>query len=305
MAVDVLELQQKKHWLERLGVDLDSITGRVLLRFLRNRVAVVSACVLLVFYLIAIFAPWIAPYDPIQPHFRNRLEPPSAKFWFGTDPMGRDLFSRIVYGSRVSLTIGLVSTLVSFLFGIPMGLISGYFGGWIDEIIQRAVEFTSAIPSFFLILTLVAIWGNVVDRLWLIVFVTGIVGWVGPARMLRGQVLAVREFEFIESARAIGCSHRRIMFHHIFPNAAYVIIVQATLGTAGAILMATGLSFLGLGIQPPSPEWGALLNAGRNYMQEAPWLTIFPGLLIFITVLAFNFLGDGLRDAFDPRSEQG
>lgn len=305
MAVDALEVQPKSHWLERFGVDLDSITGRVLLRFLRNRVAVVSGCFLLVLYLVAIFAPAIAPYSPIEPHFRDRLQPPSAKFLFGTDPMGRDLFSRIVYGSRVSLTIGLVSTMVSFLFGIPMGLISGYFGGWVDELIQRAVEFTSAIPSFFLILTLVAVWGNTVERLWLIVFVTGIVGWVGPARMLRGQVLAVREFEFIESSQAIGCSHRRIMFHHIFPNAAYVIIVQATLGTAGAILMATGLSFLGLGIQPPSPEWGALLNAGRNYMREAPWLTIFPGFFIFATVLAFNFLGDGLRDAFDPRSEQG
>ncbi|MGI6626726.1 MAG: ABC transporter permease [Limnochordia bacterium] len=291
-------------FLTKLGLDLDSIVGRTLLRFMRNKGAVFAAVCLFLLYAMALFAPLIASYDPLQPNFAHRLEPPSVQNWFGTDPMGRDVFSRVVWGSRVSLTIGLVATAVSFAIGIPLGLISGYFGGWVDEIIQRAVEFTSAIPSFFLILTLVAVWGSRVERLWLMVLVTGLVGWVGPARMLRGQVLAVREFEFVESARAIGCSNRRIMLHHIFPNVAYVIIVQSTLGTAGAILMATGLSFLGLGIQPPSPEWGALLNAGRNYMQEAPWLTVFPGLFIFITVLAFNYLGDGLRDAFDPQSEQ-
>lgn len=305
MAVKSTSKKYKQPLLIRLGLDPDSITGRTLLRFCQNRAAIISGVFLLILYLMALFAPVIAPIDPLAPDFTNRLQPPSSSNWFGTDPMGRDLFSRIVWGSRVSLTIGIVATGVSFLIGIPLGLISGYFGGWVDEIIQRTVEFVAAIPSFFLILTLVAVFGTRIDRLWLIVFVNGLVGWTGPTRMLRGQVLAVREFEFIESARAIGCSKRRIMFHHILPNAAYVIIVQATLGTAGAILMATGLSFLGLGIQPPSPEWGALLNAGKNYMKEAPWLTVFPGVFIFLTVLAFNYLGDGLRDAFDPRSEQG
>lgn len=306
METDLESARSNTRWesiFEKLGIDKDGIKARTTKRFFRNRIAVIAMFILVCLYLMAIFAPLIAPYDPLETNYTDRFEPPSSEYIMGTDFVGRDIFSRVVHGARISLSIGLVSAAISYIVGVPLGLISGYYGGWPDEIIQRMTEFFQSIPTFFLMLAMVAVWGGYVERLWLIVIITGVMGWTGPCRMLRGQVLQVKENEYIESAKAIGCSARRIMFHHILPNSIFVTIVQVTLRSASALLMASGLSFLGLGIQPPSPEWGAILNQGRGHIIDAWWIMLFPGLFIFITVLCFNFLGDGLRDAIDPRQE--
>lgn len=270
-------------------------------RFKRHRLAMVSMCVLLILYAVAIFAPYIATYDFAHVNPANRLQPPSSEHLFGTDSLGRDVFTRVVWGSRVSLSVGFVAAGVAVLLGTVIGAVSAYFGGWVDNLLQRFTEIVQSFPTMFLLLTIIAI----VDRsIFNIMVVIGITSWPGLARLVRSEVLSLKKQDFTEAARSIGATDIRIIFKHILPNAIAPIIVNATLRIAGAILAESALSFLGLGVQEPFPSWGSILNAGRNHLRYAIWITLFPGLLIFITVLAFNYIGDGLRDALDPRLQE-
>lgn len=250
------------------------------------------------FVLLAIFAPVIAPYDPSE-MVENETLPPSFKHLFGTDDLGRDLFSRAVYGARISLTVGLVAVTISILLGTLMGACAGYFRGWTDTIIMRFVDVMLAFPSIFLIL---AIQAMLTPNIYNVMIVIGVTSWMGVARLVRGEYLKIRELSYVEAAKAIGCSNFRIIFRHILPNAQAPIIVAATLGMAGAILTESALSFLGMGVQPPMPSWGNMLMDSQAYLRDAPWMAVIPGLLILITVLSLYFVGEGLRERLDVRS---
>lgn len=267
-------------------------------RFRKHKLAMAGLCILLVLYAVALGAPFIAthPYYEINPP--NRLAAPSADHWLGTDDIGRDVFSRLVWGSRISLSVGFVAAGVAVLIGTTIGAIAGYYGGWLDNALMRITEIVMAFPTFFLLLTIVSIVSRSIFNIMLVI---GLTSWPALARMVRGQILSLREQEFTEAARALGAGDARIIFRHILPNALAPIIVSATLRIGGAILAESGLSFLGLGVPEPYPSWGSVLNAGRSYLRMAPWITTLAGVFIFITVLAFNYLGDGLRDALDPR----
>lgn len=267
-------------------------------RVLRNRLAAVGAVILLVVTLTALFAPWIAPYAPEEQIPTEALQAPSSAHLFGTDNIGRDIFSRVVYGARVSLVVGLSSMGVALVLGVLIGLSSGYYGGWLDTLFMRAMDALLAFPAILLAIFIVAVLG---PSLLNAILAVGIVYTPTFARLVRASALSIREQEYLEAARAIGAKDGRIMLHVILRNSLSPIIVQFTLGFGYAILVEAGLSFLGLGVQPPTPAWGSMLGAGRNYMAFAPWLTSFPGLAIFVTVLGFNFIGDGLREALDPR----
>lgn len=271
-------------------------------RFKKNRLAMVGLFIIIVLYLIAIFADVLASYPYDKMNLSNLYAPPGTPGHpLGTDEYGRDLLSRLIYGTRISLTVGLVVVAMSSAIGVTLGAIAGYYGGWVDSIIMRIVDFLYAFPFFILAITIVAILG---PSLYNAMLALALVNWVGYARMVRGQFLALKQREFVEAARAVGASGFRIMFVHLLPNALGPVIVQMSLGVAGAILSASGLSFLGLGADLRSAEWGAMLNAGKDYLRSAPHLATYPGLAIMITVLAFNFVGDGLRDALDPRLKQ-
>ena len=228
----------------------------------------------------------------------QRLNPPSASHWLGTDEYGRDVLSRMLYGGRISLSVGLVAVGISTLIGILLGAISGYFGGWIDQFIMRTVDIVLCIPTLFLILMLVVFIG---PSLFNIMIIIGLTSWTDLSRLVRAEFLTLKTRDYVQAARAIGSTHGRIMFRHILPNALAPVFVSATFGVAGAILLESGLSFLGLGVQPPTPSWGNILSAGKDYITQAWWLTLYPGLAIFFTVLGYNLLGDGLRDILDPR----
>jgi peptide/nickel transport system permease protein len=238
------------------------------------------------------------PYDPDATNLEERLQSPSLKHPFGTDAFGRDVLSRMLYGAWISLTVGFVAVGVAATIGIFIGSISGYFGGWIDVLLMRFVDIVMSFPSFFLILTLVAI---ISPNIWNVMIVIGLTGWTGTARLVRAEFLTLKERDFSVAAKALGAKDGRIIFRHILPNALTPVLVSATLGVAGAILIEASLSFLGLGVQPPRPTWGNILYEGRAYVIDAPWLTIFPGFAILFTVLAFNLLGEGFRDAIDPK----
>ena len=270
-------------------------------RLKKHRLAVIGAVIILALLFIAIFAPFIAPHDPIEQNLEKRLLPPSKEYPFGTDHLGRCILSRIIYGTRVSLQIGVIVVGISSILGIVLGLIAGFRGGLIDEIIMRTVDILLAFPGIILALAIMGILG---PSLFNVMLALSLGGWTSYARVVRGTVLSVKEKEFVEAAKALGASEIRIMFYHILPNVMAPVIVMATLGMAHVILAAAALSFLGLGAQPPTPEWGSMLNDGRAFIQTAPHLTIFPGLAIMVTVLAFNFLGDGLRDAMDPQLKE-
>ncbi|MDP2859468.1 MAG: ABC transporter permease [Bacillota bacterium] len=269
-------------------------------RFLKNRAATAGGIVVILVWIIALSAPLVAPYDPIA-HLgsANRLKPPgSPGYLLGTDDFGRDLLSRLIYGARISLQVGIIVVLLSGSIGVTLGAIAGYFGGLTDEIIMRSVDIVMAFPFFILAIAIMAVLGPSLNNA---MIALAMVSWVGYARLVRGQVLSVKQKEFIEAARAEGLSDALIILRHVLPNCMAPILIQATLGVGGAILSAAGLSFIGLGAQPPDPEWGAMLNEGREYLRQAPYLTIIPGTAIAVTVLALNLLGDGLRDALDPR----
>ena len=267
----------------------------------KNKIAMIGLVIIVSLALIAIFAPFIAPHDPIEQNLKKRFLSPSGEYPMGTDDLGRCLMSRIIYGARVSLRVGVITVGIITVIGVTLGLISGYCGGIVDEIIMRFVDVVLAFPGIILAL---AIAGALGPGLFNVMLALAMVGWTGLARVVRSSVLSVKEKEFVESARALGCSDLYIMTRHILPNVMAPVIVLATLDMAFIILAAAGMSFLGLGAQPPIPEWGSMLNNGRAFMRIAPHLTTFPGLAIMITVLAFNFLGDGLRDALDPRQQQ-
>jgi peptide/nickel transport system permease protein len=261
----------------------------------------VGAAIVLTAVLAAVFGPFIVPFDPADQELALRLAGPTGMHWFGLDELGRDIFSRVLSGARISLMVGLVVVGVSATIGTILGSIAGYFGGQIDEWIGRAIDILLAFPGLLLAIALVAVLGPSLTN---VVLALSLIGWVGYARLVRGQVLRAREFEFVLAARALGATTTRILVRHIVPTALPALSVQATLGMGGAILAEAALSFLGLGVQPPTPSWGTMLSYGRTHLLDAPHLTIFPGLAIAILVLGFNFLGDGLRDALDPATNQ-
>jgi peptide/nickel transport system permease protein len=272
-------------------------------RLLRNKMAMLGLVILVLLALSAIFADFIADYDSkvIAQNISERLQGPSAAHWFGTDEFGRDIFARIIHGGRVSLVVGLISVSVSLIIGGALGAFAGFYGGNVDNIIMRIMDIFLAIPSTLLAITIVAALGTSLVNVMLAIGISGIPNF---ARIVRAAVMSVKDQEFVESARAIGASNATIIFREIIPNCMAPIIVQATLSVASAILSTASLSFLGLGVQPPSPEWGAMLSSGRNFLRDAIHITLFPGLAIVITILALNLLGDGLRDALDPRLKQ-
>ena len=248
----------------------------------------------------ALLAPWIVPFDPAAQELALRLEGPSERHWFGLDELGRDILSRVLVGARVSLFVGFVVVGVSALAGMAMGSIAGYYGGRTDQIISRVMDVLLAFPGLLLAIALVAVLGPSLGN---VVLALTVIGWVGYARLVRGQVLRAREFEYVVAARALGAGTLRTLTRHVLPTALPAVTVQATLGMAAAILSEAALSFLGLGVQPPTPSWGTMINGGRSHLLDAPHLTIFPGVFLALVVLGFNFLGDGLRDRLDPRIE--
>ena len=252
----------------------------------------------MLFVAVAVFAPYLAPYDPARTDFLSVRQPPSAEYPLGSDDVGRDVLSRVIYGARASLMAGVVSVAIALLLGVPLGLISGYYGGLLDEVVMRVVDAALAFPFLILAIALAAALGPSLQNAMIAIGVA-----YAPifTRLTRGQVLAVRSRDYVESARAVGAGDSRILAYYILPNSLAPILVQATLAVAEAIIAESALSFLGLGIQPPMPSWGGMLNTAKNFMNQAPWMAIFPGLSIFFTVLAFNLFGDGLRDALDPR----
>ena len=264
----------------------------------RNRSAVVGGCVLLVIILLALAASIISPYDPIKTNQRLSLEPPSISHLMGTDRFGRDIFSRVVWAGQTSLPIGLVAVGIGVLFGVSLGLLAGYHGGWFDAVSMRAVDLLLAFPGILLALAIIAVLGGSLTNLMIAVGISAIPDYV---RITRGTVLSLKEREFVIAARVIGCRGPSIMFRHILPNVMAPLIVLATLGMAAALITGSALSFLGLGIKPPTPEWGNMLAEGREFLQHAWWVAFFPGAAIMLTVLSINLLGDGLRDALDPR----
>jgi peptide/nickel transport system permease protein len=270
-------------------------------RLVRRRGAMVGLAVIILVILVAIFAPLVAPYDPIVQSWSAVRKPPSAAYWLGTDEVGRDLFSRIVYGARASLSAGVISVGIAIAVGVPLGLIAGYAGGLVDGLISRVTDAMLACPFLILAIALAAFLGPSLGNAMIAIGVTATPIFI---RLTRGQVLSVKAEDYVEAARAVGNPHWRIAFRHILPNVLPQLLVQATLTIATAIIAEASLSFLGLGQQPPAPSWGSMLNSAQRFLVNAPWMAVWPGLAIFLTVLSFNLLGDGLRDALDPRSSR-
>ena len=273
--------------------------ARLALRALLSRpTAVFGGVVLIGMMVLALFAPWIAPYDPLATSWTLVRKAPSAAHWFGTDEVGRDLLSRIIWGARASLSAGVIAVAISVGVGVPTGMVAGYVGGWTDALISRLTDAMLAIPFLILAIALAAFLGPSLGNAMIAIGVTATPIFV---RLARGQVLAARAEDYVEAARAVGNPPVRILLRHILPNILPPVMVQATLAVAAAIIAEASLSFLGLGQQPPAPSWGSMLNTSQRFLTQAPWMAIFPGLAIFLTVLAFNLFGDGLRDAMDPR----
>lgn len=264
----------------------------------RNVLLCTGLGIVLIMSLAALLAPWIAPHDPTALNLDAILMPPSAAHLLGTDALGRDILSRMLHGARVSLWVGFVSVGIAASIGIVLGLLAGFFGGLVDELIMRGVDIMLCFPSFFLILAVIAF---LEPNLANIMIVIGLTSWMGVARLVRAETLSLREREFVAAARLAGASTRRILLLHILPNALAPVLVSASLGIAGAILTESALSFLGLGVQPPSPSWGNMLLEGKDVLEIAPWMSLFPGFAILITVLGYNLLGESLRDLLDPR----
>jgi peptide/nickel transport system permease protein len=275
-----------------------SLWGDALRRLRRNPGSMLGLALLVLVILAALFAPLITHYDPLKIVPGERLKPPSTTYWFGTDAFGRDIYTRIVYGAQISLRVGIVSVAIATLLGVTGGMLAGYFGGWTDSTIMRAADLTLAFPGILLALVVIAILGT---SLFNAMIAVGIAAAPTYARVSRAMVLKVKAEPFIEAAICVGNPPHRVMLRHILPNVLGSLVVVATLGIAGAIIAGAALSFLGLGAKPPTPEWGLILSEGRAYLRHAWWTTTFPGLAIMVTVLAINLLGDGLRDALEPR----
>lgn len=267
-------------------------------RFRSNPMCIAGALLLLLLIFIAIFGPAIAPNDPILVNTPDRFTAPGREYWFGTDELGRDIFSRILYGGRIAVQVGLVSVTVAFVGGILLGLISGYYGGIVDTLLSRLLEIWLSFPDILFVIAVVAILGPSLNT---VILSLGFLSIPAYARIVRGSVLSAREELYVEAARSVGVRSGRIMLRHILPNVVAPLIILSSMRFGGALLTGAGLSFIGLGAQPPTPEWGAILSTGRMYMYQAPWITVFPGLAIAIFVLGVNMLGDGLRDVLDPR----
>ena len=283
------------------GMDTQRPRHRLITAFVRHRLAVAGLVVMLILLLAAIFAPIVATHDPNTVDLLAAGEGPSRAHWLGTDEVGRDVFSRLVYGARVSLSVGLVAVTIYTTIGVILGSISGYFGGFVDSTIQRLTDTVMCFPTLVIIIAAVSITG---PSIWNVMLILGLLSWPGTCRLVRGQFLSIREQEFVEAARAAGASDVRLILRHVLPNATAPVIVSATFGVAAAILTEAGLSFLGLGVQPPTPSWGNMINLAQSatILQQMPWLWAPPGILIAVAVLSINFIGDGLRDAMDPRA---
>ncbi len=279
----------------------DTLTKITISKFMKNKLAVIGAVLLFIIITLALFAPLIAQFEPQKQSLLNKLQTPGGEHWLGTDRYGRDVFSRILFGARVSLLVGFASVAGSITIGTVIGAVAGYFGGKIDAVLMRIVDVIISIPTIFLLITLVTIFQPGVDKLILIFALTG---WTFTARLVRGEFLSLRTREFVLASKTIGTRSHTIIFSHILPNAMGPIIVSATLGVGGVILAESALSYLGLGIQPPTPSWGNMLQDAQNFtiMLKHWWYPLFPGLMILLTVLSFNFVGDGLRDALDPKT---
>ena len=265
---------------------------------MRNRMAVAGSLIVIVLFAVSLSAPWLAPHDPSAIDLKSVLTEPSGEHPFGTDPLGRDVLSRMIWGAGISLKVGFVATGISILIGTILGALAGYYGRWVDAVIMRFVDIMLCFPTFFLILAVIAI---LEPSIWNIMIVIGLTGWMGVTRLVRADFISLKERDFVQAARAIGAGDLRIIFLHILPNAMASVLVTATLGVAGAILTESALSFLGIGVQPPTPSWGNILTAGKDNIDIAWWLSLYPGLAILITVLGYNLLGEGMRDALDPR----
>jgi peptide/nickel transport system permease protein len=277
---------------------LDTPARRALRQLARRPAAVFGAAVLLLVLVLALFAPWLAPYDPMATSWSAVRKAPSAAHWFGTDEVGRDLMSRVIWGARASLSAGLVAVLIAVAVGLPLGMVAGYVGGWIDMLIGRLTDAMLAIPFLILAIALAAFLGPSLSNAMIAIGVTATPIFV---RLARGQVLHARAEDWVEAARAVGNPRARILVRHVLPNILPPVLVQATLTIASAIIAEASLSFLGLGQQPPAPSWGSMLNTAQRFLTQAPWMALFPGVAIFVTVLAFNLFGDALRDALDPK----
>ena len=266
--------------------------------FSRNRMAVAGGIVVILLFVVSLFAPWISPCDPNEINLHEVLSHPSWAHLFGTDQLGRDVLSRMIWGAGISLKVGFVATGVAICIGVILGALAGYYGKWVDTVIMRFVDIMLCFPAFFLILAVIAI---LEPSIWNIMIVIGLTSWMGITRLVRADFISLKERDFVQAARVIGASDMRIIFRHILPNAMASVLVAATLGVAGAILTESALSFLGIGVQPPTPSWGNILTAGKNNIDIAWWLSLYPGLAILMTVLGYNLLGEGIRDSLDPR----
>jgi peptide/nickel transport system permease protein len=270
-------------------------------RLKRNQMAMTGLALVLGLFVVSVFAPWLAPYDPNLIDLKQVLMPPSTDHYLGTDTLGRDVLSRIIFGSQVSLKVGFVAVGLATLIGLLIGALAGYYGGWVDQVLMRLVDLMLCFPAFFLILAVIAV---LEPSIWNIMVVIGLTSWMGVARLVRAEFLSLREREFVTAARALGAGDTRLILRHMLPNALAPVMVSATLGVAGAILTESALSFLGLGVQPPTPSWGNILTAGKDNIEIAWWLSVFPGLAILITVMSYNLLGEGIREAIDPRLKE-
>lgn len=266
---------------------------------LSNPLARWGFAIIVTILLLALAAPWIAPYDPDAINVREILLPPSWEHWMGTDGLGRDVFSRMLFGARISLLVGFVAVGIATVIGVVLGALAGYYRGWVDIVIMRLVDIMLSIPTFFLILAVIAF---LTPSIWNIMIVIGLTSWMGVTRLVRAEFLSLREREFVLASATLGARDGRLIFLHLLPNSLTPIIVSSVLGIASAVLVESGLSFLGLGVQPPQASWGNILTDGKEYIQFAWWLSLFPGMAILLTVLGYNLLGEGLRDALDPRS---
>jgi len=267
-------------------------------RIINHNLALVGLLILVPMFICAVTAPIISPHDPVEPDLKNILASPSWSHPFGTDTLGRDVFSRVIYGSRISLLVGFVSVGIATLIGIMVGALSGYSGGIVDELIMRFVDLMMCFPTFFLILAVIAL---LEPSIWNIMIVIGLTNWMGIARLVRAEIMSIKNKEYVLAAKAMGFPNRRIIFGHVLPNSLSPVYVVATLGIGGAILTESALSFLGIGVQPPTPSWGNILTQAKDNIEVAWWLSLYPGLAIFLTVMGYNLLGEGLRDIFDPR----